>query len=193
MANTASTQIAQVRTRLLPPPAGGSPFPFLKQGSSCLAAKVPETGSLCYLCCLRKAQDLPPAPLLHTVPPHFSCSSRENIYSLSPALSKASLIYAAASANTSSSNSCCRLPQRQHIMEAKGLGGESSRSSESHLSWAPACPPSCASHSSASRHGGARAQRDPYSCRQLVETAANCFLVPTPLLLLFQGWVRKGK
>lgn len=63
VANTALTRIPPVRTGLVPPPAGRSPLPLLKHGSSYLAAKVPMLGSPCYLCCLRRAQDLPPAPL----------------------------------------------------------------------------------------------------------------------------------
>lgn len=122
-----------VKTGLMPPPAGGSPLPSLKKRSSSLAAMALTLVSPCSLCCLRRAQNLPPAPLLQhskslPIPP--PSPGRRNIYGISPALSKASLIWAAASASTSSSNICCLLPQRQHTMEAKGLGGESSRSSE---------------------------------------------------------------
>lgn len=98
-------------------------------------------------------------------------------------------MYAAASANTSSYNICCLLPQRLHSVEAKGLGGASSRSSEwSFMGTQPAHHPVLPTPPLPGR-----GERDPPSCRQLVETTAKCFIVPAPILLLLQGWVRKGK
>lgn len=115
------------------PPAGGNPFHFLQQGRSSPAAKAPSLGALATFAVLGEHRIYLLHHSYHTVGPSLFLlprSRRRNIYSISPALSKASLIYAAASANTSSYNTFCLLPQRQHTMEAKGLGRESSRNSE---------------------------------------------------------------
>lgn len=53
-----------VKSGLMPPPAGGSPLPFLETRSSCLTAMAAKLVSPCSFCCLRRAQDLPPTPLL---------------------------------------------------------------------------------------------------------------------------------
>lgn len=112
---------------------GGNHSLFSNRGGAPRLQRHPSLGALATFAVLGEHRIYLLHHSYHTVGPSLFLlprPSRRNIYSVSPALSKASLIYTATSANTSSCNTFCLLPQRQHTMEAKGLGGESSGSSE---------------------------------------------------------------